>query len=149
MVPYISFLAALVLVPVALSSPSPQPEPSLNFTVFASSGPGFDISNVPSQCSSDCQVLSDISQCTTTTCVCSTDVSSQVAKCLDCVVTYDKSTYTAAGQTSMDIYINECAKIGIKLDTPMIEPEGSAALSSVRLNLLGLVFATFAVISLS
>ncbi|KAJ7580173.1 hypothetical protein C8J56DRAFT_896770 [Mycena floridula] len=97
-------------------------------TLLRRQSPGFEFSDYPSKCKSKCDVLQEITTCQTLSCACSDAVSSRLTLCLDCIVANSKDTGTGEAQTSMDIYVGQCAQAGIKVAAGII----SSFLGSAR-----------------
>ncbi|KAI0370798.1 hypothetical protein BV20DRAFT_966320 [Pilatotrama ljubarskyi] len=97
---------------------------------------GFDPSDIPAQCQSDCSVIStalNSASCSTDiSCLCSSSTNTGLYNCLECALSIDPDQATLTEvQESYDEYTQACSSANAPVAAnPLTIPSGSAAATS-------------------
>ncbi|TBU45383.1 hypothetical protein BD309DRAFT_718355 [Dichomitus squalens] len=91
---------------------------------------GFDPSQIPAQCQSDCSTaVTAINTCTDVSCLCSTSTNQGLYTCLECALSLSPDASTLSqSQESLDNYEETCDQAGVNV-TPLslTLPSGGAS----------------------
>ncbi|KAJ8502924.1 hypothetical protein ONZ45_g11316 [Pleurotus djamor] len=150
----VSFTSVVHVVPFLLAVPfaqaTPTPNANIAGSLVARQG-GFlslNLTQVPSQCSSQCGVTSRLKDCgVDPSCICTDQNSDDIAACLKCFVDNDGKTLPmASGQKNMDTFTTECAAAGVTVKVQKLDKPANAAFATrpAVLGVLGVALATVA-----
>ncbi|KAI0354490.1 hypothetical protein OH77DRAFT_1426079 [Trametes cingulata] len=99
---------------------------------------GFDPSQIPAQCQSDCTVISTALNSATcsgdVSCLCSTATNTGLSNCLECALGLDpEQSALAEVQESYNEYTQACSSAGAPVDAkPLTIPSGGAAATQTQ-----------------
>ncbi|KAI0755533.1 hypothetical protein C8Q74DRAFT_1210594 [Fomes fomentarius] len=93
---------------------------------------GFDPSDIPAQCQSDCStVVSALNSCVDVSCLCSENTNRGLYTCLECALAIEPdASLLQQGQSSLEDYQSSCKQAGVSV-TPLVLtlPSGASATS--------------------
>ncbi|KAI0756456.1 hypothetical protein C8Q80DRAFT_1128697 [Daedaleopsis nitida] len=90
---------------------------------------GFDPSDVPAQCQSDCAtILNSLSSCPDVSCLCTDAINQGLHNCLECVLAIPgNDDIFAQAQSSLQEYQQACQQVGVNITPePVTLPSGSS-----------------------
>ncbi|KAI9060834.1 hypothetical protein FKP32DRAFT_1595169 [Trametes sanguinea] len=129
----LAVLSAALLAGQAAASAVSARSPLASVHLLARQAAGFDPSEIPPQCQSQCATISSAltdSTCTTqVSCLCSSSTNNGLYDCLECALSLDPDqSVLTEGQENYDSYVQACQEAGVTIeDKSLTIPSGASS----------------------
>ncbi|KAL7278274.1 hypothetical protein ACG7TL_008250 [Trametes sanguinea] len=137
----LAILSAALLAGQAAASAVAARSPLASVHLLARQATGFDPSNIPAQCQTQCATISNAltsSTCTTqVSCLCSSSTNNGLYDCLECALSLDPDqSVLEEGQENYDSYVEACQQAGVSIEDKSltIPSDASATVTQVSIT---------------
>ncbi|OSC98133.1 hypothetical protein PYCCODRAFT_1439628 [Trametes coccinea BRFM310] len=125
---------------IAAASAVAARSPLAGVHLLARQAAGFDPSEIPPQCQTQCATISNAltsSTCTTqVSCLCSSSTNNGLYDCLECALSLDPDqSVLSEGQANYDSYVEACQQAGVTIeDKSLTIPSGASTVTQVSIT---------------